>query len=327
MNIKKEISEIENMQLVLDGKKPAWLPSFSDACAFAGHNFLGNARYGKAGGVKKDIFGVEFTQTIDGPIPLNTHTRNFELKDITKWREVMPDIDLNSIDWEEEARAIRETKVKEGQMINFNAGFVWEEMHYLMGYEEALASLLVEPEASFEFLNAVADFWIDALRRVYKYLKPEIVMFMEHTATEKGTLMSPDTYREIIKPVHKKMFDAITELGALPEMHCDGFVEDLIPDWVEIGVKAIQPFQAFNDINKFKEEYGLIAVGGWDAFGPGNQENTTEEEARESVRLAMDSFAPGYRYVFWESGVTPRYLQTKEYIQDEARIYGAQFYK
>jgi len=324
-DFKKEISEKENMQLVINGETPAWVPSFFDAFTWA--QFIKLGRHPIANGNCKDIFGVEFTTTVDGQIPANTVSRNFELKDIRKWREAMPDIDLAAINWEEEANFIRNTQVKEGQMINFNAGYVWEQLHYMMGFEEALYALIDEPEATFECLNAIADIYIDGLRRIYPYLKPELVMFMEHIATARGLLMSPETYRSIIKPVHKKMFDAVIELGALPEMHVDGYIEDVMPDYIELGIKAIQPFQIFNDINYYKEKYGILAVGGWDAFGRGNQADSTEEEVRASVRMAMDTYGPGGRYVFSENGVSPAFKHVGPVISDEARKYGLNFYK
>ena len=88
----------------------------------------------------------------------------------------------------------------------------------------------------------------------------------------------------------------------------------------------IQPFQVFNDINRAKVKYSMTAIGGWDAFGPGNQKDSTEEEIRASVRLAIDTYAPGGRYVFWESGATDAFPETVRIIRDEARIYGHQYY-
>ena len=142
----KEISERENMQLVLDGKKPAWLPTYTEAFAIAGYQGALARKPDPVTGYNVDIFGVKFTQTIDGPIPVNTQTQDFELKDITKWKDVMPNINLASINWEDEAAAIKKT-VKEGQMINFGAGTVWEQLHYMMGFEEALAALAEEVTA------------------------------------------------------------------------------------------------------------------------------------------------------------------------------------
>ena len=325
MDLRKEITEKENMQLVIEGKTPAWLPSFFDACAFVGHMKLGRVRLDN--GNTKDIFGVEYTMTEDGPMPINTTTRNFELADITKWRDIMPDIDLNSINWEEEAQTIKANQIKDGQMVNFSAGCVWEQLHYMMGFEGALLALLDNPEAAYDCMNAIADLLIDAMRRIYPYLQPELIMFMEHVATAKGLLMSLDTYRQVIKPVHKKMYDAIIDLGAIPEMHVDGYIEDIMDDYIELGIKAIQPFQVFNDINYYKEKYGLLCIGGWDAIGRGNQADSTEEEVRASVRLAMDTYGPGSRYVFFPSGTTPRFAHVGGIVNDEALNYGLQFYK
>jgi hypothetical protein len=152
-------------------------------------------------------------------------------------------------------------------------------------------------------------------------------MLMDNVANASGLLMSPKTYREIIKPAQKKFFDAIIELGAFPEMHVDGKVEAILDDYNDLGVKMIQPFQVFNDIEAAKAKYGFVACGGWNAVGPGNQSTSTEEEVRASVRLAMDSYGPSGKYIFFESGATPRFPDIPKWIADEATTYGTDFYQ
>ena len=322
MKLESELTIRENMQLVIDGKRPAWIPSFSNDCVFITPAAM-DRKLDKKTGYLVDIFGTKYIDAADGVVPEHAEHR---LTDITKWREVMPEIDLSKIDWEEDARIMRAKEVTNDQVVHMHAGFVWEQLHYMMGYEEALAALLTEPEAAYDCMNALADFWIDVMRRYCKYLKPDFAVFFEHFATARGLLISPATYRSMIKPIQKKMYAAITELGVIPEIHIDGYIEDVIPDFVELGIRAIQPFQIMNDVNHYKEKYGLIAIGGWNAFGPGNMEESTEEEVRQSVRLAMDTYGPTYRYVFMESGVTGRFKKHKEYMVDEARIYGHAFY-
>ena len=321
MNLKKELTIKENMQLVLEGKQPAWVPSFLEDCANLRSAAIGRKLDPRTGNLV-DIFGVNFVHHPDGLFP--DHGNNV-LTDVTKWRDVFPDINLNSIDWEEDARQLM-SDAKEGQVINLNIGGVWEQLHYMMGTEEALVSLMVEPDVTYECLSAIADLWIDAMQRLCKFIKPDFLMFVDHLATDKRMLVSPDTYRTIIKPIHKRICDAIIEIGAIPELHIDGNIEKIIPDLAEIGVKIIQPFQVMNDINRYKEEYGMIAIGGWDAFGPGNREDSTEEDVRQSVRLAMDTYAPTSRYIFWESGITPRFKESMGYLKDEAIKYGHAFY-
>jgi len=325
MPLKKEISERENLELVLAGEKPAWVPSYSDAFSTAGYRSIGRKK-DPVTDYNVDVWGVAFTQTIDGPIPVNTATQKFELEDITKWRDHMPDVNLKNIDWEEDARFIMTEQIKEGRMINFSAGMTWEQLHYMMGFEGALLALATEPEATFDFLSAMADFYVEAMRYQFKYLKPDLVMMMDHVATARGLLMSPAQYREIIKPCQKKMYDAMIDLGVpWPEMHVDGYVDEILPDYIEMGIKVIQPFQVFNDVEKWKKEYGIACIGGWDAFGTGNHVDSTEEEIRESVRLAMDTYAPTSKYIFWESGATPRFGNLP-ILQDEAQKYGLAFY-
>ena len=325
MPIKHEITEKENLNLCIEGKKPAWLPSFYDATYTVSPAPLDRRATEKTGHIV-DIFGVEFTSTEDGPVPFSNLTQDFDLKDITKWREIIPDIDLKAIDWESEAARIKSAAPTD-RMLNYQGGPVWEQLHYMMGFEGALLALLEESDAVSECLNALADFWIEAMRHICKYMKPDMVVFGEHMATGNGPLMSPATYREVIKPVHKRMFGAVRELGAYGVIHCDGYIEPFLMDFVEIGIQALQPFQIFNDINRLKEEHKIMAIGGWDCFGRGNMSDSTEEEVRDSVRIAMDTFSPGYRYAFQQGGAAPRYKQNSVWLADEASKYGKTFYQ
>ena len=320
------ISEKENFLIILDGKIPEWLPNYNNAVFGGGSSFTGRKRIE---GTNKtiDVFGVTYQTTADGPIPANTVDGSFQLCDVTKWRSVMPKLDLNANDWEADARKAMAKADRDKVLTSYMFGGMWEMMHYIMGLENALVSLIEEPEATYDFLNALADFWIGVMNRFCKYFKPDIVTTMEHIATHSGLLMSPETYRKVIKPVHKKVYDAIREMGAVPQMHVDGYIEDVMEDYAELGVKMIQPFQVFNDINGCKEMYGIVAVGGWDAFGPGNQPEATEGAIRASVRLAMDTYGPGGRFAFWNSGATPRDPDRLVWIDDEAELYGRDFYR
>ena len=320
-----DLTERENFQLVLDGKIPQWVPNYAKVTSGGGSSYTGAKRI-EGTNRTVNIFGVESHSTIDGPIPTNTVTRDFIMTDITKWRDIMPDIDLNLNDWEADAQPALDRLDRREKFASYTFGGMWEAMHNIMGFENALESLATEPEATHDFLNALADFWIDIMRRYCKYFKPDIVTTMEHIATHQGLLMSPEAYRQIIKPVHQKVYDAIRDIGAIPQMHVDGYVEQVMADYADLGVRMIQPFQVFNDINKYKEMYNIVAVGGWDAFGPGNQPESTEEDTRSSVRLAIDTYAPGGRYAFWNSGATPRYPERLEWIENEVEVYGKAFY-
>jgi hypothetical protein len=314
------------MRLVIEGREPAWIPVFFTAARSVEAQAL-KRRADPATGYDLDVFGVEFINAVDGPTPAHAVNGRYRLTDVTRWREAMPEIDLKSVDWEEDSRKILSLADQENKYLNYVGAYVWEEFHYLLGFEAAFKALIKRPEETAVCLEAIADFWIEAMRRQYKYLKPDIIMIQDHIANADGLLMSPKTYREIIKPAQRKVVEAIADLGAIPQMHVDGNVGAVVGDYAEMGVRMIQPFQVYNDINACKEKYGFIAVGGWDSFGRGNQEDTTEEEARASVRLALDTYGPGNRYVFWASGLTPSYPHIARWVGDEAEKYGRDFFK
>lgn len=318
------LSEKENVRLVLEGKQPEWIPNYI-------HSFqrvfttVGGRKMNPETGIKTDAFGVKFKPTPEGDVPLHTITREYRLEDICEWESVMPQIDLDSVDWKWEADRMK-SLVPEGKAMDFFAGWIWDQLVFLMGYEGAFMALCTEPEECAKCLSAISDFYISVMKRVCQYVKPDMIMLMDHICTHKGPLISPKTYREVIKPADKKFFEAIHEIGSIAEIHTDGDIGHFMPDFAEMGVQAIQPFQIYNDINAAKEKYGFIAVGGWDAFGPGNQNTSTVEQSRESVRLAMDSYGKTCRYIFWSSGALAERKENTAAIQDEARKYGHSFY-
>lgn len=326
------VREYENVMKVLNHEMPDFVPDFGNSAAFV-YAYGCTRQLNPKDNYLYDPFGVKFHITPLGPMPDNTATRKFELEDVTEWKSVMPKTDLGQIDWKEfNQKMLSGAKSLNGNsdknlVYNCFVGYLWDELHYMMGFEEALYSIAAEPEATRDFLCAMADFYIDAFEQQYAYFKPELAVVMDHVANSEGLLMSPESYRSVIKPAEKKIFDALKSMGVRTEIHCDGLIEEILPDYAEMGVDVIQPFQVFNDIQAAKEKYGFVAVGGWDSFGPGNMEKSTEEEVRLSVRTAMDAYAPNGNYMFWNSGVLPDGSRKLEWLIDEADQYGKQFYR
>ena len=329
------MTERENMMKLLNYEKPDWVPNFGNSAAFL-YSYGCDRRQDPNTGYYKDLFGVEYELekgALAGYMPTNTKKGKFELEDVTEWKKMMPKIDLGKVDWKEETEKMLHSitalygTATDDHVYNYIVGYLWDELHYMMGFEEALYSLGAEPEATRDFLCAMADFYIDVMLEQFKYFKPDLAMVMDHVANTHGLLMSPETYRNVIKPAEKKIYDVLKDQGIMCEIHVDGCVDEIIPDYAEMGIQVIQPFQIFNDIEKAKKEYGIIAVGGWDAFGPGNASNATEEEVRASVREAMDKYAPTGNYAIWFSGAAAVSKEKMFWLQDEADKYGHTFYK
>ena len=95
------------------------------------------------------------------------------------------------------------------------------------------------------------------------------------------------------------MCDAIRAHGALAMIHTCGRCEDIIPDYVEIGVKAWHTAQTVNDLPTLLDNYGrrIAMIGGWDSQGPCSWlgENDTDEALRREARRCMTEYKkPGF---------------------------------
>jgi len=80
------------------------------------------------------------------------------------------------------------------------------------------------------------------LAEIGKYV--DVMFVHDDLATQDRLMCSPATYRKIIKPRHKKIFDFIkSHSDAKIVYHCDGAITPIIEDFIEIGVDALNPVQ------------------------------------------------------------------------------------
>jgi uroporphyrinogen decarboxylase len=83
-----------------------------------------------------------------------------------------------------------------------------------------------------------------------------------------GPLVSPDIFKECAVPGYKKISSKLRDYGVdLHLIDCDGFIEDLVPHWLEGGVNVMFPVEigVWNaDPAAFRKKYGkeLRVLGG-----------------------------------------------------------------
>jgi len=249
-----------------------------------------------------DWWGVEwkYEETINAISP--DHTKPPIMEDICDWREALQFPDLDAWDWSrvEEIDHIsevdRENKVFE--MMFLNGPF--ERMHMLMGFENALVALLAEPEEVEAYLDAFMDWKIHLMEKVIEIYKPDVLMFHDDWGTQNNMFFSPNLWRELFKPQIQKAVDRCHELGVIFEMHSDGMIEDIVPDFVEMGIDSWQG-QEINDVAKLKEITGdrlsyHTTPDYQKYYAASLSGGITEEEERSEVRETLYRNAKGYCY-------------------------------
>ena len=318
------ISLKENMMLALQHKEPEYMPIVSDfdLANPAGLDFVNE--HPSVPGVNLDWFGQSWTYepNIGGANPTpGVHL----LSDITKWKEVMKFPTFDKMDWEGKAEQTTAKWDRDRRPSRLTIGYgLWERLFTIMPFTDALTSLVTEPEACYDFFSAMADHKIRLHEYCIKYYKPDLLIMHDDYGNNRSLFMSPEVWRELLKPHLKRVIDHVNSMGVMYEHHCCGHLAPLLEEIADLGATAYNNVHISNNPPELKKRLGhkITFVGGFDTQFIDNP-LTTEEQIRPHVREVIDNMAPGGSWI-------PRaVLKTKSKIEifnDELLKYGATNY-
>ena len=118
------------------------------------------------------------------------------------------------------------------------------------GYESMLMNVALEPDWAQDMGHYHIELTIDTLKRcIAEGIKPDGFFMVDDLAGTRGLLFSPDTWRELYKPLMTKLGTFLTENDIDFWMHSCGNPEALFADLIDCGVQVINPLQASTGLN------------------------------------------------------------------------------
>lgn len=234
-----------------------------------------------------------------GPMPvINGETK--VCPDITEWRKYVkaPDIENSEFDWTDtikEAKKIRE----DGKLVMlWMPTGLFEECHFLMGFEDTLVNLLTEPDDMHDLIEYITEYRLKYLEIMTEKFQPDVIMFHDDWGAKTSLFMKPDTWREFFKEPYRRIYGYMKEKGIITMHHADSFCEPIVKDMVEIGIDIWQGVLPENDIQKIKKEtdYKLTLMGGIDASIV-DKKDIDENIIREEVRRACREYSEGGMFI------------------------------
>jgi len=217
------------------------------------------------------------------------------LPDITAWRDYVkvPDLAANAKDWSAVYASRDATDRNEKLIMSFMGTGIFEESHFLMGFEDALVNFLAEPECMHELLGAIFEYRLTYAGLLIDNLKPDVILSHDDWGTKHSLFMSPEIWREFLKPLYSRLYARFREAGVLVMHHADSFLEPIVDDLVEIGIDIWQGVLPQNDIVGIQKRTGgkLTLMGGIDAAVV-DRRDATEGEIRAEVRRVCETYGP-----------------------------------
>jgi uroporphyrinogen decarboxylase len=182
---------------------------------------------------------------------------------------------------------------------------VLEVYSWMRGYEPFYVDLALHQDLVAYMLDRMVEFkcafWERALREIGDLV--DVVIEADDMAGQERLLFSPATYRRLVKPRHKRLFQFIKAQAPVKLFfHSCGAIRPLIPDLIEVGVDILNPVQvaaAGMDPVALKRDFGgdLVFWGGGvdtqQVLGTG-----TPAQVRDDVRRNIEALMPGGGFVF-----------------------------
>jgi uroporphyrinogen decarboxylase len=158
---------------------------------------------------------------------------------IDEWGQLasykLPFDKLESFDWRNIQANVEKNNNKFilGGWIN-----IFERMQFIRGTESLFIDLALNDKNILKLRDMLFEFY-DLYLNKWLIFNIDGIRFGDDWGAQKQLLISPVVWREIFKPVYKKLFRKIIDKGKYVFFHSDGYILDLYMDFIEIGVHAI----------------------------------------------------------------------------------------
>ena len=114
----------------------------------------------------------------------------------------------------------------------------FERLQFIRGTEQLYIDLMLKPDGLFKVIEKIHDYYCKLLK-VWAETEVDALMFMDDWGSQSSLLINPTIWVEIFKPIYKDFIKIAQKRNKKVFMHSDGYILDIIPHLIEIGLDAL----------------------------------------------------------------------------------------
>jgi len=216
-----------------------------------------------------------------------------EIKDYDRY--VWPDPFVIYKDGFELYRDLIRKDGKEYAILGGCACTMFEACWYLRGLENFLTDFYLNKDFVVELLDKTMDISLKISKKLVE-LGVDIIWWGDDVSNERGPYISPKLFRELIKPRYAKMVDEVRRINKDVKIafHCDGKVDWVIEDFIELGFDILNPLQPdVNDVAEIKKKYGKKLTFWGNVDTRKIMTKGTFRDVADEVRHVIEVLSPG----------------------------------
>jgi hypothetical protein len=219
---------------------------------------------------------------------------SFPVTSRSDWEELKPRLDPGQPERYPDDIGVRaRTLAAEGMGIAFGAGHLggfFSFIRELCG-DAGYYLFFDDPALVREMLAFQVHRFKTMIGTISRHATIDKIGFWEDMCYKNGSLISPAMFREFILEPYRETIDFARQHGVtVVDVDTDGYVNELIPLFLEAGVNMMHPFEvaAGSDVVALKREYGpaLALTGGID--------KRALAQSRDAVDREIDRVRPAY---------------------------------
>ena len=258
----------------------------------------GNRRRGT---ISRDRWGTTISFPEDAPGATPLHGDGLTVcPDITRWREYVhaPDIAANCTEGWEECRAKARAAAGDEQLV---AGFmgtgIFEQCHFLMGFENTLTALYEHPDEMHELIEYITAYRLQYVQLLIDNLQPDAIFSHDDWGTKSALFMKPDMWRAFFKEPYRRFYGYIRSRGCIAIHHADSYLADIVDDMADIGIQVWQGTLPENNIPALQRRLKgrLVLMGGMGAAI--DRADATPEEITAYAEKTLRDCCPNGHFI------------------------------
>jgi len=114
----------------------------------------------------------------------------------------------------------------------------FERLQFLRGTANLLMDLVDRPPELLELIDRMHTFYCEELS-LWARTDVDALSIMDDWGSQHSLLIAPDTWRELFKPLYRDYIEIAHGAGKYLFMHSDGYILDILPDLIELGLDAL----------------------------------------------------------------------------------------
>ena len=118
---------------------------------------------------------------------------------------------------------------------------LFERLYFLHGYQAALEDMYLRPDEVHCLLDKITDYHVGLVQAIAAAGKGRIHAFSvcDDWGTQDRSATSVAMFRTFFKPRYKRIIDAVHEGGMHMWIHSCGKVNDIVAEWIEVGLDVV----------------------------------------------------------------------------------------